>query len=59
MINFIYFFKDPKMTDWLWEVKECKEQKERFLSERKDKELFYSEEEQTRRLAQKLKEVKL
>ncbi|XP_044013725.1 voltage-dependent calcium channel subunit alpha-2/delta-4 isoform X2 [Aphidius gifuensis] len=33
---------DPKMTDWLWERRECKEQKERFLEYHKDKKLFFS-----------------
>lgn len=45
------------MTDWLWEVKECKEQKERFMSGRKNRDFFFSQEEQNRRYALKLKEV--
>ncbi|XP_065354031.1 voltage-dependent calcium channel subunit alpha-2/delta-4 isoform X3 [Cloeon dipterum] len=46
---------DPKMTDWLWEMKECAEQKERFESYRKNKEKFDSKEEQDRRYAKKLR----
>ncbi|XP_059477991.1 voltage-dependent calcium channel subunit alpha-2/delta-3 isoform X4 [Neocloeon triangulifer] len=46
---------DPKMTDWLWEMKECAEQKERFESYRRDKEKFDSKEEQDRRFAKKLR----
>jgi len=45
------------MTDWLWEVKECAEQKERFQSYRKNKHKFQSREEQDRRFIKKMKRV--
>jgi voltage-dependent calcium channel alpha-2/delta-3 len=45
------------MTDWLWEMKECAEQKERFESYRRDKEKFDSKEEQDKRFAKKLRRV--
>ncbi|XP_046388062.1 voltage-dependent calcium channel subunit alpha-2/delta-3 isoform X1 [Ischnura elegans] len=48
---------DPKMTDWLWEVKECAEQKSRFESYRKNRQKFHSAEEQGRQYDQKLKRV--
>ncbi|XP_037905987.1 voltage-dependent calcium channel subunit alpha-2/delta-3 isoform X5 [Hermetia illucens] len=44
---------DPKMTDWLWEVKECEEQKDRFLSARRNK-LYFSDAERERREMRKL-----
>ncbi|XP_037866881.2 voltage-dependent calcium channel subunit alpha-2/delta-3 isoform X1 [Bombyx mori] len=40
---------DPKVADYLWEQRERAEQKERFLSQRRDKVLFNSEKEQDRR----------
>ena len=45
------------MTDWLWEVKECEEQKENFVNHRKNRNLFVSPEEQDRRFALRLKRV--
>lgn len=45
------------MTDYLWEKKECEEQKERFMSHRKNSVLFRSKEEQDRRLYLKKKQV--
>ncbi|XP_053674579.1 voltage-dependent calcium channel subunit alpha-2/delta-3 [Anopheles nili] len=45
--------EDPKMTDWLWEIKERAEQKERFIDYRKNRVLFYSPEEQHRRMIMK------
>jgi len=45
------------MTDWLWEMKECAEQKERFESYRRDKERFDTKMEQDRRFAKKLRRV--
>lgn len=45
------------MTDYLWNVKERHEQRERFIAERNNKKLFYSDEEQNRRSELKLKEV--
>lgn len=43
--------------DYLWERKEREEQKERFLSHRRDSALFLSRGEQEKRLAQKQKQV--
>ncbi|KAJ2948102.1 hypothetical protein O0L34_g9898 [Tuta absoluta] len=40
---------DPKVADYLWEQRERAEQKERFMSQRRDKALFNSEKEQDRR----------
>ncbi|XP_069358648.1 voltage-dependent calcium channel subunit alpha-2/delta-3 isoform X5 [Maniola hyperantus] len=40
---------DPKVADYLWEQRERAEQKERFMSQRRDKVLFNSEQEQNRR----------
>ncbi|XP_050666415.1 voltage-dependent calcium channel subunit alpha-2/delta-3 isoform X6 [Leptidea sinapis] len=40
---------DPKVADYLWEQRERAEQKERFMSQRRDKVLFNSEKEQNRR----------
>ncbi|XP_059050902.1 voltage-dependent calcium channel subunit alpha-2/delta-3 isoform X1 [Achroia grisella] len=40
---------DPKVADYLWEQRERAEQKERFMSQRRDKALFNSEKEQERR----------
>ncbi|XP_072941852.1 voltage-dependent calcium channel subunit alpha-2/delta-3 isoform X14 [Epargyreus clarus] len=40
---------DPKVADYLWEQRERAEQKERFMSQRRDKVLFNSEQEQDRR----------
>lgn len=48
---------DPKMTDWLWELKECEEQKERFVSYRKNRRLFVSPEEKLRKEYLKKKQV--
>jgi voltage-dependent calcium channel alpha-2/delta-3 len=45
------------MTDWLWEMKECAEQKERFESYRRNKEKFDSKEEQDKRFNKKLRRV--
>lgn len=50
-------FQDPKMTDWLWEMKECAEQKERFESYRRDKEKFETKAEQDKRFTKKLRRV--
>lgn len=47
------------MTDWLWEVKECEEQKERFMAQRKNKALFHSTEEQDRRTEERRRIVKI
>jgi voltage-dependent calcium channel alpha-2/delta-3 len=41
---------DPKMTDWLWEQRECEEQKQRFLNRK-----YYNMEEQDRRFVKKQK----
>ncbi|XP_044741328.1 voltage-dependent calcium channel subunit alpha-2/delta-3 isoform X3 [Chrysoperla carnea] len=46
---------DPKMTDWLWEIKEREEQKESIQSYRKNKQFFKSKEEQDRRFVEKQK----
>ncbi|XP_034938362.1 voltage-dependent calcium channel subunit alpha-2/delta-3 isoform X2 [Chelonus insularis] len=46
---------DPKMTDWLWEQRECEEQKERFLAYRRDKNLFNSKDQRDRRFVHKPK----
>uniref|UniRef100_A0A1B0DG25 Uncharacterized protein n=1 Tax=Phlebotomus papatasi TaxID=29031 RepID=A0A1B0DG25_PHLPP len=48
---------DPKMTDWQWEIKEREEQKERFMSQRKNYKNFHLPEEQERRYQLKLKKV--
>lgn len=48
---------DPKMTDWLWEEKECAEQKQRSMSFRKDRFKFMRQEEIDRRYVQKLKMI--
>ncbi|XP_022821586.1 voltage-dependent calcium channel subunit alpha-2/delta-3 isoform X3 [Spodoptera litura] len=40
---------DPKVADYLWEQRERAEQKERFMSQRRDKNLFNSDKEQDRR----------
>ncbi|XP_061709139.1 voltage-dependent calcium channel subunit alpha-2/delta-3 isoform X2 [Cydia pomonella] len=40
---------DPKVADYLWEQRERAEQKERFMSQRRDKTHFNSETEQNRR----------
>ncbi|XP_065086462.1 voltage-dependent calcium channel subunit alpha-2/delta-3 isoform X3 [Ochlerotatus camptorhynchus] len=45
--------EDPKMTDWLWEIKERAEQKERFIDYRKNRVIFFSPEEQHRRMIMK------
>jgi hypothetical protein len=45
------------MTDWLWEMKECAEQKERFESYRRDKEKFETKVEQDKRFNKKLRRV--
>ncbi|XP_044586279.1 voltage-dependent calcium channel subunit alpha-2/delta-3 isoform X2 [Cotesia glomerata] len=46
---------DPKMTDWLWEQKECEKQKELFLAYRRDRNLFNSKDQRDRRFAHKPK----
>ncbi|XP_077284622.1 voltage-dependent calcium channel subunit straightjacket isoform X2 [Arctopsyche grandis] len=46
---------DPKIMDYLWEKKEREEQKERFLSHRRDSALFLSRVEQEKRIAHKQK----
>jgi len=46
------------MTDWLWEMKECAEQKERFESYRRDKEKFETKVEQDKRFNKKLRRVR-
>lgn len=43
------FLQDPKVADYLWDQRERAEQKERFMSQRRDKNLFNSEREQERR----------
>ncbi|XP_012275894.1 voltage-dependent calcium channel subunit alpha-2/delta-3 isoform X2 [Orussus abietinus] len=48
---------DPKMTDWLWERNERREQRERFQSYRKNRKMFTSKEEQDRRYIQKQKRL--
>lgn len=53
----LVFFKDPKMTDWLWEIKERAEQKERFIDYRKNRVIFFSPEEQHRRMIMKQRMV--
>lgn len=45
------------MTDWLWEVQECQEQKELFEEQRKDKANFNSQEERDRRYEKREKRV--
>ncbi|XP_063823520.1 voltage-dependent calcium channel subunit alpha-2/delta-3 isoform X3 [Ostrinia nubilalis] len=40
---------DPKVADYLWDQRERAEQKERFMSQRRDKNLFNSAQEQDRR----------
>ncbi|CAB3241021.1 unnamed protein product, partial [Arctia plantaginis] len=40
---------DPKVADYLWEQRERAEQKERFMSQRRDRNLFNSNKEQERR----------
>ncbi|XP_055687320.1 voltage-dependent calcium channel subunit alpha-2/delta-3 isoform X1 [Lutzomyia longipalpis] len=47
---------DPKMTDWQWEVKEREEQKERFMSQRKNYSAFHLPDEQDRRYRFKLQQ---
>ncbi|EAT48840.1 AAEL000121-PA, partial [Aedes aegypti] len=49
--------EDPKMTDWLWEIKERAEQKERFIDYRKNRVIFFSPEEQHRRMIMKQRMV--
>ncbi|CAH0395037.1 unnamed protein product [Bemisia tabaci] len=46
---------DPKMTDYLWELKESEEQRERSISFRQNSMKFASQEEQDRRFVMKLK----
>lgn len=41
--------QDPKVADYLWEQRERAEQKERFMSQRRDKSHFNSVKEQERR----------
>lgn len=45
---------DPKMTDWLWEQRECEEQKQRFLLYNRNKK-YFNMEEQDRRFVRKQK----
>lgn len=47
--NQTWISQDPKVADYLWEQRERAEQKERFMSQRRDKALFNSEKEQDRR----------
>lgn len=47
------------MTDWLWEVQECREQKELFEEQRKDKINFSSQGEKDRRYETREKRVTL
>ncbi|XP_059614107.1 voltage-dependent calcium channel subunit alpha-2/delta-3 isoform X2 [Phlebotomus argentipes] len=46
---------DPKMTDWQWEIREREEQRERFMSQRKNYSAFHHPDEQDRRYRYKLK----
>lgn len=52
-----YVFKDPTMTDWLWEQEECKEQRQRSMSFRKDRQKFMEPEELEKRNIRKLRRV--
>lgn len=45
------------MTDWLWEIKERAEQKEQFIDYRKNRVIFFSPEEQHRRMIMKQRMV--
>lgn len=45
------------MTDWLWEVKECREQKKLFEEQRKNKLNFSTQEERDRRYEAREKRV--
>lgn len=44
---------DPKMTDWLWEQRECEEQKERFIEFRRHRQLFHSNYQRDKKFAHK------
>ncbi|XP_046661084.1 voltage-dependent calcium channel subunit alpha-2/delta-3 isoform X3 [Homalodisca vitripennis] len=46
---------DPSMTDWLWEKKECNEQKQRSMNFRKDRQKFMDPDEQEKRNIDKLR----
>lgn len=46
------------MTDYLWEAQECREQKELFIEQRRDKINFSTQEERDRRYWLRLKRVK-
>lgn len=45
------------MTDFRWEVQECSEQKELFISHRRDRTNFSSQEERDRRFELRQKRV--
>ncbi|XP_028044532.1 voltage-dependent calcium channel subunit alpha-2/delta-3 isoform X2 [Monomorium pharaonis] len=45
---------DPKITDWLWERRECNEQRQRFLLYNRNKK-YFNMEEQDRRFVRKQK----
>ncbi|XP_011305922.1 voltage-dependent calcium channel subunit alpha-2/delta-3 isoform X2 [Fopius arisanus] len=46
---------DPKMADWLWEQKECEDQKERVLEFRRNRRLYMSNYQRDRKLMHKPK----
>ncbi|XP_054278254.1 voltage-dependent calcium channel subunit alpha-2/delta-3-like isoform X3 [Macrosteles quadrilineatus] len=48
---------DPSMTDYLWEQEECKEQKQRSMNFRKDRQRFMEPDEQERRNIKKLRRI--
>lgn len=45
------------MTDWLWELEECKEQKQRSMNFRKDRQKFMDPDEMEKRNIKKLRRV--
>lgn len=51
------FIQDPSMTDWLWELEECKEQKQRSMNFRKDRQKFMDPDEMEKRNIKKLRRV--
>lgn len=51
--------KDPVMTDWMWEVKECQEQKALFLQKQREQIAFDTREARDRREELRLKRVHL
>lgn len=56
--NGLLFVQDPSMTDWLWEQEECKEQKQRSMNFRKDRQKFMEPDEQEKRSTKKLRRVR-